>query len=381
MWHLTLRMQTSTTDTAILSQCSLGTIVARNRIAMAPVTRTRALPGGAPSALMEAFYRARRSAGLIVTEATAISGDGYGYDGMPGLFTDAHEVGWAKFIASFGQDRPPLILQLQHSGRVSHSSVLSPVQRPWAASSIANSGKIHTPRGKQSFETPRRLGRAGIERIISQYRCAAIRALRAGFDGVEINCAFGNLLDGFLQSCTNRRDDDYGGSLAGRMRLVLRIIDEACEIFGCGRVGLRVTPNSPVNDMGSPDGYETYLALFKEINRRNLAYLHITVDDACLYHGRHEMVRLHHVRAAFSGSIIAAGCFDRQTGEATRKVVEDILGKGLADIVAFGRAYMSNENLMDKIMEGGFLYPPPENELWYSRESDGYVDLNNKNVN
>ena len=229
---------------------TLGSLGLSNRIALAPMSRARADFNGVPTDMMGEFYRKRNTAGLLITEATAISGIAYGYRGMPGIFNRQQIDGWRKLLRDQGHNAPPMILQLQHCGRVTHSSFLSDGRKPISASAQAIEGEyLHQGDLKLRFEMPEIATEKILSAVLEEYRRAASAACRVGFAGIEINCGFGNLLDSFLQKITNQRHDRYGGSLQNRLRFPLMVLDAVIHEAPEACVGLRVSPNVAVNDM------------------------------------------------------------------------------------------------------------------------------------
>src|SRR5512137_442188 len=270
----------------LLSPFDVRGLALRNRVVMAPLTRARAGRERVPNDLMAEYYAQRASAGLIITEATVISEQGFGWVDSPGIYSDAQVAGWKKTTAALHAKGTPAFLQLWHCGRASHSSFHGG-KPPVSASAIKLSGDcIHTPIGKQPHETPRALETAEVAAVVQDYRRAAERAKATGFDGVEIHAANGYLIDQFLQSKTNHRTDRYGGTIENRFRFLKEIVEAILTVWPARRVGVRLSPNGNFNDMGAPDFRETFTYAAKQLNSYGLSYLHV-VDG--LAFGFHEL--------------------------------------------------------------------------------------------
>lgn len=345
----------------------LGALEAPNRIVMAPLTRMRAGPGRVPTALMAEYYAQRTAAGLIVSEATAISQQGTGCPNAPGIYTIAQVAGWQPITEAVHRAGGRIFLQLWHMGRISHPSFQADGGLPVAPSAIApRSGQALTGNGLQSYVTPRALNREELPGIVAQYGAAAQRAKIAGFDGVEIHNANGYLLDQFLRDGTNHRTDEYGGPVRNRARLTLEVTAAVAKVWGADRVGIRFSPGGVFNDMHDSNPLETFGHVLHELNRFQLAYAHLTVsteDD--LRHGA-VPVPLAALRQEFHGPLIVANGFIRAT--ATQALAED-----LADAVAFGRLFIANPDLPERFRLNAPLNPLDETTLYRGAEK-GYTD-------
>jgi N-ethylmaleimide reductase len=344
-----------------------GAVAAPNRIVMAPMTRMRAGPGRVPTPLMAEYYAQRAGAGLIVTEATAVSQQGTGCPHTPGIYTDEHVAGWRVVVDGVHQAGGRIFLQLWHMGRVSHPSFQSDGGLPVAPSALApQSGQVLTDTGMQPYVTPRALERDELPGIVLQYVNGAQRAMAAGFDGVEIHNANGYLLDQFLRDGTNHRTDDYGGSVRNRARLTLEVAEGVKRVCGADRVGIRFSPGSVFNDMRDAAPLATFRYALQELNRFHLAYVHViasTPDD--LRHGA-AAVPLMSLRHEFQGPFIVANGFTRAT--ATQALVENA-----ADAVAFGRLFIANPDLPERFRVNGPLNTPDE-ATFYGGTAIGYTD-------
>lgn len=362
-------MATTTKSSALLSPYTMGDFSLKNRVIMAPLTRGRAGKSRIPNELMAEYYAQRASAGLIITEATAISTQGYGWNNAPAIYTDEQAAGWKTIVDTVHEQETLMVLQLWHTGRASHSSYQIEGKLPVAPSAIKIQGSdAHTPNGKQPYETPRALETAEISNIVEDYRKAAEKAKNAGFDGVEIHAANGYLIDQFLQSKTNHRSDRYGGNLENRYRFLQEIVEAVLRVFPSGRVGIRLSPNGVFNDMGSPDYRETFLYIAQQLNKYNLAYLHLLDGLAFGFHELGEPMTLEEFRQVFNNSLIGNCGYTQQTAE--RAIVEK-----KADAIAFGRDFISNPDLVARFAHGWELNPPADMSVWYSSGEEGYTDF------
>jgi N-ethylmaleimide reductase len=345
----------------------LGAIKAPNRIVMAPLTRMRAGPGRVPTPLMAEYYAQRAAAGLIVSEATAISRQGTGCPNAPGIYTPGQAAGWRQVTDAVHQAGGRIFLQLWHMGRISHPSFQPEGGLPVAPSAIApRSGQVLTENGLQAYVTPRALKKEELPGIVAQYAAAAQRAKFAGFDGVEIHNANGYLLDQFLRDGTNQRTDEYGGPVRNRARLTLEVVVAVTKVWGADRVGIRFSPGGVFNDMHDSNPLKTFSHVLHELNRFKLAYAHLimsTEDD--LKHGA-VPVPLVALRKEFQGPLIVANGFNRATG--TQALAED-----LADAVAFGRLFIANPDLPERFRLNSSLNPLDEATLYGGAEK-GYTD-------
>jgi N-ethylmaleimide reductase len=351
----------------LFSPVSLGAIEAPNRLVMAPLTRMRAGVGRIPTALMAEYYKQRATAGLIVTEATAVSRQGTGCPHTPGVYTVEQIDGWQRVNKTVHQASGRIFLQLWHMGRISHPSFQEGGELPVAPSAIApRTGQVLTETGMQPYVVPRALKIEEMASVVAQYAAAARSAKTAGFDGVEIHNANGYLLDQFLRDGTNRRTDDYGGSAANRARLTLEVTAAVTEVWGADRVGIRFSPGGVFNDMHDSNPLETFSYVLRELNRFHLAYAHLIVsteDD--LRHGA-VPVPLAELRQVFQGPLIVANGFNFET--ATR-----ILADGQADAVAFGRLFLANPDLPERFRLKAPLNRPDES-TFYGGAEKGYTD-------
>jgi N-ethylmaleimide reductase len=371
----TTSMQTgkerNTNDTApLLKQIRMGKLLLRNRVVMAPLTRRRATDEHVPTDIMRIYYGQRASAGLIIAEATNISLQAVGYMNSPGIFTDEQTEAWKPITAEVRKNGGLIFLQLWHVGRVSHPLLQPNQQLPVSASAMKASGMINTPQGQKEMVVPRALEEAEIAGIINDYADAAKRAVAAGFDGVEIHGANGYLPDQFLHDGSNNRTDRYGGSIEKRCRFVLEVTEACCKAIGSDRTGIRLSPSGIVKDMFDSDPAALYEHLITQLNRFNLAYLHLMEPYAALDPPEKFTHYITPVtpwfRKFFKGQVITNVGFDFDTGNM-------IIQQGHADMVAFGKLFISNPDLVERFTHGASL-SYWDQETFYYGGGKGYID-------
>ncbi len=357
------------TNRAVFQPFSLHDLTLPNRIVLAPMTRSRAGALRIPNALMAEYYEQRSSAGLIITEATTISEEANGWIESPGIYTDEMTEGWKPIVNTVHAKGAAIFLQLWHLGRSSHSSFHNG-QLGVAASAIKiNEPHIHTPAGKQPHEVPRALETAEIPRVVADYANAARRAKNAGFDGVEIHGANGYLIDNFLQSKTNQRTDQYGGSIENRYRFLKEIVEAIVSIWPANRVGVRLSPNGVFNDMGSPDYLEQFTYVATQLNSCGLSYLHVMDGLAFGFHNLGEPMTLADFRKVFQGPLIGNCGY-------TQEMAEQAIADGHADLIAFGRPFISNPDLVERFGNNWPLAELAPMSDWYSPNgAKGYTDF------
>lgn len=352
---------------SLFDPISVGSLNLKNRIVLAPMTRGRAGAERIPNALMAEYYFQRASAGLLITEATVVSKQGIGWIDSPGIYTGDMVQGWQKVTGKLKPTGTPLILQLWHCGRVSHSDFHNG-DAPVSASAVRLEGDgIHTPLGKKEYETPRPLTVDEIKATVNDYRKAAVNAKEAGFSGVEVHAANGYLINQFLDSKTNLRDDQYGGSLENKFRFLKEVLDATLEVWSPEQVGVRISPNGVFNDMGSRDFRETFLYVAEELNKLNLGYLHIMDGLAFGFHEKGEPMTLSEFRKVYKG-VIMGNC------GYTKEAAEERIANGDADLAAFGRPYITNPDLPERFKNDWPLNPFEDMSLWYSPGPEGYTD-------
>lgn len=347
----------------------LGPVKLANRIVMAPLTRGRSGPQRIPNEIMAEYYVQRASAGLIIAEATTVSEQANGWFGSPGIYTGEMTAGWKQVVQAVHQSGGRIFLQLWHMGRASHSDFQDGTL-PVAASAIPiGQGQTTTPKGKKDYETPRALETVEIAAIVNDYARAAVNAMEAGFDGVELHAANGYLIDNFLQTRTNHRTDKYGGSIENRYRFLHEITEAVVAACGAARVGVRLSPNGIFNDMGSPDFREQFTYAATQLNSFGLAYLHLVDGLAFGFHQLGEPMTLREFRRVFQRPIIGNCGYNQESAEKA-------ISNGDADLIAFGRDFISNPDLVQRLRNGWPLAAPAGMETWYSPTgASGYTDF------
>ncbi len=346
----------------------LGPLTLPNRMAMAPLTRSRAGAGDVPGDLALTYYTQRATAGLIISEATQISAQGKGYPKTPGIFTDDQVAGWQRITDSVHAQGGHIFLQMWHVGRISHPSTQPDGALPVGPSAIQPKGEIFTETGPQPFVTPRALELSEMPGIIAQYADGARRAKDAGFDGVEVHAANGYLLDQFLRDGANHRTDGYGGTVENRARLLLEVMDAMVAIWGADRVGVRLSPLSGFNDMRDSGPAATFGYVARKLRAYGLAYLHVVEpvsdDHPMAMPGTERIAPL--LREAFGGTFILNGGYNKETGDAA-------IESGAADMIAFGVPFIANPDLVRRYAEGAALNTP-DPSTFYSGDAGGYTD-------
>ncbi|MBT7085664.1 MAG: alkene reductase [Desulfobacterales bacterium] len=346
---------------------SIGNLNYKNRIAMAPMTRGRAGLERVPNDLMAEYYYQRSGAGLLISEATVVSKQGIGWNDSPGIYTEGMVEGWRKVTERIKPTGSHLFLQLWHCGRSSHSEFHNG-ELPVSASAIKlNGDHIHTPLGNKPYETPRALSVDEIKETISDYRKAAVNAKEAGFSGVEVHGANGYLINQFLDSKTNHRDDEYGGSLENRFRFFKEALEAVLEVWDKEQVGVRISPNGVFNDVGSEDFRETYIYVVKELDKLNLGYLHIMDGLAFGFHEKGEPMTLAEFKTIYNGVIVGNCGY-------TKEAAEERIAEGNADLIAFGRPFITNPDLAERFMNNLPLNPYDDMSFWYTSGARGYTD-------
>lgn len=355
---------------ALLTHFDLHGLHLDNRVVLAPMTRARAGSERLANAIMAEYYAERAGAGLIITEATTVSAQGNGWVGSPGIYTDAQGEAWKPVVDAVHAEGGKIFLQLWHCGRASHSDFHGGEPAVSASAIKLNGEGVHTPQGKKPYETPRALRTDELPGVVADYKAAVVRAKAAGFDGVEIHSANGYLLDQFLQSKTNHRDDPYGGGVENRFRLLREVLEAILEVFPASRVAVRLSPNGMFNDMGSPDYRETFTYAAEQLNAYGLAFLHVMDGLAFGFHELGEPMTLEDFRAVFDGPLMGNCGYDQESAEAA-------IARGAADLIAFGRPFLGNPDLVERFRDGRALADAPDPSLWYSGEPtrQGYLDL------
>lgn len=350
----------------LFTPLTLGKLALKNRIVMAPLTRCRAT-GSVPNELMEKYYRLRSDAGLIISEGTSPSANGLGYARQPGLFSDEQLQGWKRVTTAVHQAEGKIFVQLMHTGRVSHPANMQPGTRILAPSALAAPGEMWTDsKGMQPYPVPTEMSEADIKFAISEYVQGAKNAIEAGFDGIELHGANGYLIDQFLNTATNQRSDAWGGSIANRIRFAVEIARACATAIGADRIGMRISPYGVFNGT-APDAEmdAMYLALIAELNILGLAYIHI-VDHSAMGAPEVSPTLKAALRSSFSGRYILSGGYDLDRANAD-------LDANRGDLVAFGRPFISNPDLVEK-MKNGHALTAPDFDTFYTPGEKGYTD-------
>lgn len=348
----------------LFTPIKLGSIELKNRIAMAPLTRNRAGEGNVPQDMNVEYYAQRASAGLIVTEATPISEMGHGYPATPGIHSAAQIEGWKKVTSAVHARGGKIVLQLWHVGRISHPSLLPNNALPVAPSAIKPAGQAFTYTGLQDFVTPRALAIEELPGIVAAYVEATRNALEAGFDGVEIHAANGYLLDQFLRDGTNKRTDSYGGDKTNRARLLLEVVQAVVAVAGADRVGVRISPLNPFNDISDSNPQDLFNYVAQVLSPFGLAYLHVVEGGS---HGLPTPAfDFAELRKHFNGPYIANLGYDKATGNAA-------LAAGKADLVAYGVPFIANPDLVERFAKNAPLNEADQSKF-YGGSEQGYTD-------
>lgn len=353
-------------DSILFQPTQLGDLRLANRMVMAPMTRNRAL-GNVPNELMATYYGQRAGAGLIVTEGTAPTADGLGYARIPGVFSDEQVAGWRKVTDAVHAGGGRIFVQLMHTGRASHQANLPAGARVLAPSAIKLASDIWVdPDGNRPATEPVAMTEADIEATLDGFAHAGRRAVEAGFDGVELHGANGYLIDQFLNTASNQRDDRWGGSIANRIRFAVEAARRTTAAIGAGRVGIRVSPYGVFNGMqADPEHEALYAALAGELSALGLVYLHV-VDHSSMGAPKVTDSVKQALRDGFRGALILSGGYDRARAEAD-------LGERKGDLVAFGRPFLSNPDLVTKLAKGAAL-TAPDFGTFYTPGEKGYTD-------
>jgi len=349
----------------LFSPVTLGSISLSNRIVMAPLTRNRAGAGGVPQAMNVIYYEQRASAGLIVTEATPISPMAHGYPGLAGIYTDEQVAGWKKITDAVHAKGGKIVIQLWHVGRISHPSLLPNNALPVAPSAIKPAGQAFTSQGLVDYVTPRALDAAELPAIVEDYVHATQCAIAAGFDGVEIHAANGYLLDQFLRDGTNHRNDEYGGSFENRARLLMAVTQAVVNTIGADKVGVRLSPVNPFNDMkdSNPQAMFNYVA--DALNQFKLAYLHV-VEGGIHGGGKSDPFDFDAFRKLFKGAYMANLSYDKARGNAA-------IASGHADVIAYGVPFIANPDLVERFKQDAPLNEA-DSATFYGGTEKGYID-------
>ncbi|MDZ7962829.1 MAG: alkene reductase [Aulosira sp. DedQUE10] len=353
----------------LFSPVKLDAFTLPNRMVMAPMTRLRAV-GAIPTPLMATYYAQRATAGLIITECTMVSPLSHGYMNCPGIYSPEQIAGWQQVTQAVHAKGGKIFLQLWHSGRITHPSLLNG-EMPVAPSAIAATGTLHTPIGKVNLETPRALETEEIPQIVEQFRQGAENAQQAGFDGIELHGAFGYLIDQFIQDGSNQRTDKYGGSVENRARFLLEIVAAVSSVFGSDRVGIKLSPSNTFYGMSDSNPQETFGYVIEALNKFNLAYLHLMEPNEIDLKTR-EVINpvLPIFRPYYQGTIITNGGYDKSQANA-------VLASGDTELVSFGKLFIANPDLPQRFAVDADLNAPNPATFYGQGDNDldnGYVD-------
>ena len=352
------------TTSDLFTPIEVGPLTLPNRIVMAPLTRSRAGAGNVPTVLSALYYAQRASAGLIISEATQVAPEGQGYISTPGIYSAEQVAGWKCVTSAVRACGGRMVAQLWHVGRISHPSFQPGGALPVAPSAIRPNAKAFTANGFEEIPTPRALETSEIPGIVAQFAQGARNALAAGFDGVEVHGANGYLIDQFLRDGTNKRTDAYGGSIENRMRFLLEVVDAVSAAVGAERTGLRISPQNGQNDIADSNPQSLFNRVAAALSGKGLAYLHVIEGDT----GGAAVPPFDYlaIKRAFGGPFMANNGFDKVRAN-------DAIAQGRADLVAFGKPFISNPDLVTRLYLDVPL-SPLNRETLYGGAEQGYTD-------
>lgn len=350
----------------LFTPAKLGNLTLQNHFVMAPLTRSRAI-GNIPNALMATYYGQRATAGLIITEGTSPSPNGLGYSRIPGIFSQAQVEGWKLVTQAVHEKGGKIFIQLMHTGRISHPLNLPKVAEVLAPSAIKPAGQMWTDQQQMlDFPEPKAMSLEEVQTTIEEYVQASKNAIEAGFDGVELHGANGYLIEQFIHPHTNQRRDEYGGSIENRAKFALEIAQKVSDAIGKDKVGIRLSPYGVFNDLplyAEIDADYTYLA--QKLNQLGIAYIHLVNHESMgAAHVSETVVKA--IRENFKQSLILSGGYDK-------KRAEEDLESGVADLIAFGRPFLANPDLIERFKTDAPLNEP-KYDLFYTPEAAGYTD-------
>ena len=353
----------------LLEPITMGALEARNRVFMAPLTRGRATqPGSVPNEMMATYYRQRSGAGLIISEATGISREGLGWHAAPGIWTDEQVAGWQAVTSAVHEEGGLIVLQLWHMGRLVHPDFLDG-DAPVSASATTAPGHAHTATGRQDHERARALTVEEIARVVEDYRHAAQNAKKAGFDGIQLHGANGYLVDQFLRRSTNLREDEYGGSAQNRARFLDEVLTALVDVWGADRVGLRLSPNGETQGCDDPDPAETFGEAARVAQRHGVAFLELREPGPDGTFGQTDVPKQSSmIRQIYKGPLVLNS--DYTADEASADLAAD-----RCDAISFGRPFISNPDLVERIRQGADWAPNTDvPRSWYLPGPQGYID-------
>jgi 2,4-dienoyl-CoA reductase-like NADH-dependent reductase (Old Yellow Enzyme family) len=343
---------------SLLDPIRVGDLDLPNRVFMSPLTRLRGTADNVPTPVMAEYYEQRAGAGLIISEGTPVDPMGVGYRHVPGIWNQEQVEAWKPIVKAVHNAGGQIFAQIWHVGRISHPLFLHG-KSPVAPSAIRPNGNVSLIRPLTPFETPRALTTEEVKGVVEQFRRGAQNAQAAGFDGVELHGANGYLLDQFLQDGTNHRTDEYGGPVENRARLMLECAEAAASIFGPGRVGMHLAPHSPSHDISDSDPLNTFTYVIRELGRRKLGFICVRDPLGPKHLGRK-------LKDAFGGVVVTNEGYALETAE-------EVLERGEADAVAFGKLFIANPDLPKRFAENAALNSPTP-ETFYSEGETGYID-------
>lgn len=353
-------------DLNLLSSYKIGNIELNNRMVMAPMTRSRAFVDNIPNDNASLYYEQRSSAGLIITEGAQVSPNGIGYLWTPGIYSDSQKAEWTKIVRNVHNKNGKIFLQLWHVGRISHIDFHNG-EKPFAPSAIAATGKTYTTNGFQAFSEPKAMTTDDIKQTVEEFRIAAQNAKDCGFDGVEIHGAFGYIIDQFLCTGTNQRNDEYGGSVENRVRFALEVIEAVKSVWGDDKVGIKLSPSNLFNDMSDENPKETFSYLINELNNHNLAYIHLMEPQADVSGKPNYLTNVaEYFRAIYKGRIISNANHTKESGE-------KFIKEGFADLISYGSLYISNPDLVSRF-KNDYPLTQPNSKTYYGGGDEGYID-------
>ena len=353
--------------TNLFSKYTLGDIELKNRIVMAPMTRCRAI-GNVPNELIATYYEQRAGAGLIITEGTSPSPNGLGYCRIPGLFNEAQAEGWKLTTNAVHAKGGKIFVQFMHSGRIGHSLNLPSGATLVAPSAVQAAGQIWTDQeGMKDFDIPKAMTAEELKQTIHEFEKAAVLAIKAGFDGVELHGANGYLLEQFISPVSNQRTDEYGGSIENRCRFLLEVVDKVVAAIGANKTSIRLSPFGVASDMPHyPEIEETYTYLAEQLNLREILYIHL-VDHSAMGAPEVPFSIKNTIHQKFKNTLILTGGYNLESAEADLK-------RGYTDLVGFGRQFINNPDLVNRFINNWPLSEKLDFDTFYSSGEQGYTD-------
>ena len=347
----------------LFDQISLGRIALQNRMVMAPMSRNRATEQGDATDLMATYYGQRATAGLIISEGVQPSTVGQGYMSSPGLYNQSHVDSWKKVTSSVHEKGGKIVAQIMHAGRIGHPELYPSAHQSIAPSAIAANGQTFTPKGMLDFPVPREMTQQDIKQVIEEHAHSAKCAIEAGFDGIELHGGNGFLIHQFLSDSTNQRSDEYGGSIEARVKFVVELVEAVVGAIGADKVGLRISPANPFNDIAESDTAQLYRTLIAKLPP--LAYLHIMESN-----NREQTLA---IREQWQGGLILNPHTEDTPGTVNPAIAETVLDADTADAVCFGALFLSNPDFVERVKVGAKFNELDDTTL-YGGDHRGYTD-------